>query len=221
MTADPTASVPPSQLPEVRSALADGARELGLALDEAQQAGMLRLLDLVLEWNAKFNLTAIRAPLDMVRKHLLDSLTVQPWLAGPFVTDVGTGAGFPGLPLAIANPAFRFTLVDSIQKKIRFVAHAAAELGLDNVEAVAVRAEAWRPEQRATTVVSRALAALPVFVAQAGHLCARNGRMLAMKGRRPDDEIAALPPGWRARVEKLAVPGLADERTLVILERTA
>lgn len=205
--------------PEARAALVDGARELGVALDDAQVDRLLALLDLVTEWNAKFNLTAIREPLDMVRKHLLDSLTVQPYVEGPFVTDVGTGAGFPGLPLAIVNPQLRFALIDSIQKKIRFVQHAATSLGLDNVQAVATRAENWHPEQRAATVVSRALAALPTFVAQAGHLCARNGRLLAMKGRHPAEEIAALPRGWRHRVETLRVPGLADERTLVILER--
>lgn len=205
--------------PEARAALVDGARELGVVLDDAQVEKLLALLDLVTEWNAKFNLTAIREPLDMVRKHLLDSLTVQPYVTGPFVTDVGTGAGFPGLPLAIVNPALRFTLIDSIQKKIRFVEHAAGALRLDNVEAIAIRAENWHPEQRAATVVSRALAALPTFVAQAGHLCARHGRLLAMKGRHPADEIAALPRGWKHRVEALRVPGLADERTLVILER--
>ena len=133
--------------------------------------------------------------------------------------DVGTGAGFPGLPLAIVNPQLRFTLFDSIQKKIRFVEHAATALGLDNVRAIAVRAEAHRPEQRATTVVSRALSALPAFVEYAGHLCTKQGRLLAMKGRHPIDEIAALPRGWRHRVERLHVPGLDDERTLVILER--
>lgn len=157
----------------------------------------------------------------MVRKHLLDSLTVHPYLDGAFVTDVGTGAGFPGLPLAIVDPARRFTLLDSTTKKIRFVEHAVAALGLDNVTPVVTRAEAYHPGQRATTVVSRALAALPLFVAQAGHLCARNGRLLAMKGRLPADEIAALPRGWQHRVERLRVPGLDDERTLVILERAA
>lgn len=205
--------------PEARAALVDGARELGLALDDAQVGKLLALLDLVTEWNAKFNLTAIRDPLDMVRKHLLDSLTVQPYVEGPFVVDVGTGAGFPGLPLAIVNPRLRFTLLDSIQKKIRFVQHAATALELANVEAIATRAESWHPQQRASTVVSRALAALPTFVEQAGHLCARHGRLLAMKGRHPVDEIAALPRGWMHRVEVLRVPGLGDERTLVILQR--
>lgn len=183
---------------------------------------LLGLLDLVAEWNERFNLTAIREPLDMVRKHLLDSLTVHPWVRGPFVVDVGTGAGFPGLPLAIVNPAHRFTLLDSTGKKIRFVEHAARALGLDHVTAVTTRAEHFRPEQRSQTVVARALAAVPTFVEQAGHLCAREGRLLAMKGRNPAEELAQLPRGWRvAAVERLHVPGLDDERHLAILEREA
>ncbi|MFO0335963.1 MAG: 16S rRNA (guanine(527)-N(7))-methyltransferase RsmG [Pseudomonadota bacterium] len=205
-----------------RTVLTAGLAELRLSLDAAQVDRLLALLDLVAEWNAKFNLTAIREPLDMVRKHVLDSLTVQPWIAGPFVADVGTGAGFPGLPLAIANPTLRFTLIDSIAKKVRFVEHAARTLGLDNVQALPVRAENHRPAQRATSVVSRALAAVPTFVEQAGHLCARNGRLLAMKGRDPAEELRDLPRGWRvAGVEQLRVPGLDDQRHLVILERDA
>lgn len=212
----------PATAEELRATLVAGTRELGLAPDEAQLDRLLALVALVGEWNAKFNLTAIRDPLDMVRKHLLDSLTVQPWIRGPFVADVGTGAGFPGLPLAIVNPGLRFTLIDSTQKKIRFVEHAAKELGLDNVTAVAVRAESYVPAQRAQTVVSRALAAVPLFVEQAGHLCAKQGRLLAMKGRDPADELVKLPRGWRATsVGKLRVPGLPDERHLVILEREA
>jgi 16S rRNA (guanine527-N7)-methyltransferase len=207
---------------ELRDTLVAGARELGLALDDAQVDRLLALVALVGEWNAKFNLTAIREPLDMVRKHLLDSFTVQPWVRGPFVTDVGTGAGFPGLPLAIVNPELRFTLIDSTQKKIRFVEHAAKELGLANVTAVAVRAESYEPAQRSQSVVSRALAAVPLFVQQAGHLCAKQGRLLAMKGRDPAAELSKLPRGWRvASVEKLRVPGLPDARHLVVLERLA
>lgn len=208
--------------PELRDTLVTGARELGLALDATQTERLLALVALVVEWNAKINLTAIREPLDMVRKHLLDSLTVQPWIRGPFVIDVGTGAGFPGLPLAIVNPELRFTLLDSTQKKIRFVEHAARELGLANVTPVAARAEAHEPAQRAQSVVSRALAAVPLFVEQAGHLCAKQGRLLAMKGRDPAAELVKLPRGWRtASIEKLRVPGLPDERHLVILERDA
>jgi 16S rRNA (guanine527-N7)-methyltransferase len=205
-----------------RDVLRAGADELGLALDPVQLDQLLGLLDLVREWNERMNLTAIVEPLAMVRKHLLDSLTVQPWIRGPFVTDVGTGAGFPGLPLAIVNPALRFTLLDSVGKKVRFVAHAARALGLDEVEAVCARAEDFTPLQRSTTVVSRALARLPVFVAQAGHLCARDGQLLAMKGRDPSDELTDLPRGWRVQaVEPLHVPGLADERHLVIVGHEA
>ncbi len=201
-----------------RDVLRSGADELGLALDPVQLDQLLGLLDLVCEWNERMNLTAIVEPLAMVRKHLLDSLTVQPWIVGPFVTDVGTGAGFPGLPLAIVNPTLRFTLLDSTAKKVRFVEHAARALGLDEVEAVCARAENFTPLQRSTTVVSRALAKLPVFVTQAGHLCSKNGWLLAMKGREPAEELAGLPRGWHARgVEQLHVPGLDDARHLVIV----
>ena len=205
-----------------RAVLAAGAATLGLALDGAQLDQLLGLLELLAEWSQKMNLTAITEPLPMVRKHLLDSLTVQPWLKGPFVTDVGTGAGFPGLPLAVLNPGMRFTLIDSTAKKIRFVEHAARTLGLGQVTAVCERAENYHPVQHASTVVSRALGAVPDFIRVAGHLCARSGRLLAMKGREPSAELASLPPGWRARaVERLRVPDLADERHLVILERAA
>ena len=202
-----------------RARLIAGATTLGLALDAAQVEKLLALLDLVAEWNQKFNLTAIREPLGMVDKHLLDSLTVQPYIKGPFITDVGTGAGFPGLPLAIVNPALRFTLLDSTGKKIRFVEHVVEALGLAQVSAVCTRSENFRPQQRATTVISRALGPVNTFIAQAGHLCAKAGRLLAMKGKDPAAELTALPVGWRlAGVERLAVPGLPDERHLVILE---
>ena len=203
-----------------RNTLTAGAGELGLALDSVQVDQLLGLLDLLSTWNAKFNLTAIKEPIAMVEKHLLDSLSVQPWIRGPRVTDVGTGAGFPGLPLAIVNPALRFTLLDATGKKIRFVAHAARALGLDHVEAICARAENFRPAEGSATVVSRALAALPAFVAAAGHLCAPGGALLAMKGRDPGAELADLPRGWRVRaIERLRVPGLDAERHLVILER--
>ena len=202
-----------------RARLTAGAATLGLALEAAQVKKLLALLDLVAEWNQKFNLTAITEPLGMVDKHLLDSLTVQPFIKGPFITDVGTGAGFPGLPLAIVNPTLRFTLLDSTGKKVRFVEHVIETLGLGQVSAVCTRAENFRPQQRATTVIARALGPVNTFVAQAGHLCAKAGRLLAMKGKDPAAELAALPFGWRlAGVERLHVPGLPDERHLVILE---
>jgi 16S rRNA (guanine527-N7)-methyltransferase len=208
--------------PECRAVLVDGVRELGLALDDAQVDKLLALLDELEVANAQFNLTAIRAPLDMVRKHLLDSLTVQPYLVGPLIADIGTGAGFPGLPLAIVNPAFKFTLVESVGKKARFVAATAAKLGLTNVVVVQARAEQHPPRNRCHTVIARALSGLPEFVLHAGGWCASDGRMLAMKGRLPTDEMAALPAGWRvAAVHRLHVPGLDDERHLVEICRTA
>ncbi|MBS0394683.1 MAG: 16S rRNA (guanine(527)-N(7))-methyltransferase RsmG [Proteobacteria bacterium] len=203
-----------------RAILLAGLGELGLAADAAQVEQLLALTALVREANETMNLTAIVEPVAMVRKHLLDSLTVQPWLAGPWVIDVGTGAGFPGLPLAILNPGFRFTLIDSTAKKARFVERAAETLGLGHVRVVCERAESYAPASRAQTVVSRALATVSEFVRVAGHLCARDGRLLAMKGRDPAAELAPPPRGWRvAAVERLKVPGLDDARHLVVLTR--
>jgi 16S rRNA (guanine527-N7)-methyltransferase len=201
-----------------RARLAAGADTLGLALDAVQLDQLLGLLDLLVEWNQRMNLTAIVEPAAMVDKHLLDSLTVARFVAGPFVTDVGTGAGFPGLPLAIVNPDLRFTLLDSTGKKIRFVEHAARALGLDHVTAICARSENFKPQQRSTSVVARALGPVATFVGQAGHLCAKAGQLLAMKGKDPTAELAELPRGWQvAAVERLVVPGLPDERHLVIL----
>ena len=205
-----------------RQVLAAGLGELGLALDAAQLDRLLALADLVREWNEKFNLTAITEPIAMVRKHLLDSLTVQPWIEGPSLTDVGSGAGFPGLPLAIANPGLRVTLLDSTAKKVRFLEHATRALGLDRVTATCARAESFRPRERSQTVVSRALGSVAEFVRVAGHLCARSGQLLAMKGKDPSPELAELPRGWRvASIERLKVPGLDDARHLLILRPAA
>ena len=205
-----------------RDVLSAGLEELDLTVDPVQLDQLLALLDLVREWNEKFNLTGITEPIAMVRKHLLDSLTVQPWIGGSFVIDVGSGAGFPGLPLAVVNPALRFTLLDSTGKKVRFLEHATHALGLDHVTAICARAENFRPAQRAQTVVSRALASVAEFIRVAGHLCARSGHLLAMKGKDPADELERLPRGWRvAGIERLKVPGLDDARHLVIVRPQA
>ncbi len=196
------------------------AAQMAIALSPEQAAKLLTLLDLLAEWNQRMNLTAIRDRTEMIRKHLLDSLSVQPFIQGPIVIDVGTGAGFPGLPLAVINPELRFVLLDSTAKKLAFVSHAAEVLALGNVEVVHGRAEKYEPSSRAATVITRAFGALRLIVEQAGGLVARSGRMLAMKGRVPTEEIDNLPHAWRVTaVEPLRVPGLDGERHLVVLER--
>jgi len=206
---------------ELAAALESGGAALGLPLAATQRDQLLRLLDELQDWNARFNLTAIRDPRDMVVKHLLDSLSVQPWLRGGRIADVGTGAGFPGLPLAIANPERHFTLIESTGKKARFVAHAAAVLGLSNVEVVNLRAEAYRPRRPFDTVLCLEVGKFGDFVRVAGHLCAPGGRLLAMKGQHPAAELGPLAKGWTlVGVHPLAVPGLDAARHVVELARS-
>jgi 16S rRNA (guanine527-N7)-methyltransferase len=198
--------------------LAAGAREIGLELDAAAVESLLSLVDELELGNSQFNLTAIRDRPGMLRKHVLDSLSLQPYLRGARVADIGTGAGYPGLPLAVVNPRTRFTLVEATGKKARFVEQTLERLSLSNVQVVGSRAENYRPFELFDTVVARALASLSDFVAYAGHLCAPDGRLLAMKGKRPDEEISALPKSFRVlAVHRLKVPGLDDERHLVEL----
>jgi len=198
--------------------LASGARDLGIELDAIRTETLLKLVDELERGNAQFNLTAIRDRPGMLRKHVLDSLSLQPYLRGARLADVGTGAGFPGLVLAIVNPERRFTLIEATGKKARFVEQTAARLRLSNVSVVNSRSESYRPFELFDTVVARALSSLADFVAYAGHLCAPGGRLLAMKGKRPDEEISALPRAFRVlAVHRLRVPGLPDERHLVEL----
>jgi 16S rRNA (guanine527-N7)-methyltransferase len=210
-------SVPATRESE-QELLTAGARDIGITLDERHAQALLCLVDELELGNAQFNLTAIRDRPGMLRKHVLDSLTLQPFLQGTRVADIGTGAGFPGLPLAIVNPQRRFTLVEATGKKARFVLQTAGRLNCGNVEVEHARAESYRPFELFDTVLARALSSLADFVAYAGHLCAPGGRLLAMKGRHPDEELAALPKHFRVlAVHRLRVPGLDDERHLVEL----
>jgi 16S rRNA (guanine527-N7)-methyltransferase len=202
-----------------REKLAEGAKELGIELDGTRAESLLTLVDELEQGNKQFNLTAIRDRPGMLTKHVLDSLSIQPYLRGERLADVGTGAGFPGLALAILNPQRRFTLIEATGKKARFVEQTALRLGLANVLIVNSRAEAYRPFELFDTVFARALSSLADFVAYAGHLCAPDGRLLAMKGKRPDEEISGLPRSFRVlAVHRLSVPGLTD-RHLVELVR--
>jgi len=199
------------------------ARQLGVELDATQAAALCRLLDELAHWNRSFNLTAITERREMLTHHLLDSLSILPFLKGERVLDIGTGAGFPGLPLAIAAPQRRFVLLDSNGKKIRFVAHAVRTLGLRNVEAVHARAEARggaAVQGPFDTVVARACAPLPELLRLAESHCAAGTRLLAMKGRRQAEERQGLPAHWQIEAEHdLQVPGLDGERHVVMLQR--
>jgi 16S rRNA (guanine527-N7)-methyltransferase len=201
-----------------RELLTAGASEIGLSLEKAQVDALLRLVDELERANSEFNLTAIRDRPGMLRKHVLDSLSLHPYLRGTRVADIGTGAGFPGLPLAVVNPARRFALIEATGKKARFAAQAALKLGCGNVEVVHTRAESYRPFELFDTVTARALSSLQDFVAYAGHLCAPEGRLLAMKGKRPEEELGAVPKTFRVlAVHRLKLPGLDDERHVVEL----
>ncbi len=199
------------------AALIHDAAALGVALTGHDALRLLHLLEELARWNRRFNLTAIKDHGVMITHHLLDSLSVHRYLYGTRVADVGTGAGFPGLPLALANPDRRFTLIDSNGKKNRFVAHAVHTLGLVNVEALQTRVETLRPDAPFDTVVARAFAALPTLLADVAALCGPHTRVLAMKGKWPKGEIDALPPGWQVESIPLRVPGLNEDRCLIVL----
>ncbi|MGJ4730321.1 16S rRNA (guanine(527)-N(7))-methyltransferase RsmG [Luteimonas sp. SDU101] len=192
-----------------------------LALDRALASPLLDYLALLQRWNATYNLTAIRDPRQMVTLHLLDSLAMHPHLDGlDNLADLGTGPGLPGIPLALARPDLQVTLVESSGKKARFLREAVRALRLGNARVAESRAEALDEPGAYAAITARALATLPDILAVGGHLPRPGGRLLAMKGVRPDEEIAALPAGWRLQaVHPLQVPGLAAERHLVVVER--
>ena len=200
--------------------LARGLADLGLEVGAEARTRMLDHLRLVSKWNKVHNLTAVRDTGQMVVLHLLDSLSLLAHLEGVRrVIDVGTGPGFPGVPIAIARPQVAVTLLDSSHKKCAFLQQARTELGLANTEIVCARVEDHRPDERFDTVVSRAFAELSDFVVQAKHLAAPGARFLAMKGVYPFDEIARVPDSHRvAQVLELKVPSLDAKRHLVVLE---
>jgi 16S rRNA (guanine527-N7)-methyltransferase len=218
MTTAPLAAVAGASASDLSDRLSRGATQLGLALDGTAHERLLHLIALLARWNRAYNLTAVRDPLEMVSKHLLDSLGVAPFLFGESVLDLGTGAGLPGLPLAIIEPQRRFWLLDSNQKKLRFVRQAVLELRLDNVETVHARMETYRPGRNFSTIVSRAVAAADLLGAAHRDLLARPGRLLLMKGRDLGDvaRMQDLPDG-SVHVHPLRIPFLDVERHLIEL----
>lgn len=204
--------------------LLEGLDKLGCGLPEERKRLATHLLQYVLfldKWNHVHNLTAVRKPEEMVTKHVLDSLTLLPVLMGKNHADVGSGAGLPGIPLAIARPDWRVTLIESNQKKAAFLIQACIELALKNVQVVCERVERFFPTEKFDTVISRAFSDLSTFVASAGHLCAdkANGRMIAMKGRFPDAELMQLPEHYEVeKVLRVMVPGLRAARHLIVIK---
>jgi len=196
-----------------------GMAELELAAQPGSLESLLDYLELLTRWNGAYNLTSVRVPEQMVTHHLLDSLAVAPFVRGERVADVGTGAGLPGIPLAVLAPERNVTLIDSNGKKTRFLREAVRTLGLTNVRIEAARVEDVRGEF--DTVTARAFASLGDMLAAAGHLLARDGILLALKGQLQRDEILAVPTGFVVTdVHALRVPGLAAARHAVIIKRT-
>ena len=203
--------------PIIEARLSQGCATLGLTPTPEQQARLVAFLGLLVRWNQAYNLTAVRDPLEMVAKHLLDSLAIAPFLFGETVLDVGTGAGLPGLPLAILAPERRFWLLDGNNKKVRFVRQAVLELGLMNVEPVQARIEAYRPGRKFSTIVSRAVAAEAVLPVLAADLCDRPGRLLLMKGRSDEASDERAWASLNPIVHRLTVPFLDAPRHLIEL----
>jgi len=203
----------------ITSKLEQGLQALGIAEPDQHLAAFTQFLTTLHKWNQAYNLTAVRDVEEMVARHILDSCSLRPWLVGKNILDVGTGAGLPGIPLAILEPERHFTLLDSNGKKTRFVTHVAAEIGLDNVEVVQARAEEFLATQKFDTVMCRAFSSLQDFVGQCAAHLQSGGRLLAMKGKRPDAELAALPAEWEIEVVKISVPTISADRHIAILHR--
>lgn len=208
---------------QLRSQLLSGAEQMDIQVSEEQANLLLTYLDLLVKWNKTYNLTAVREPVQMVSRHLLDSLSIFPHIHGKNILDVGSGAGLPGIPLAIMSPETHFTLLDSNGKKTRFMMHVVRTLGLSNVTVEQRRVESWTPESLFDVITSRAFSSLDEMVKITEHLLANQGQWLAMKGLYPEDEVVALQQSVPGVIVKdaavLSVPGSEGSRHLVMLIR--
>jgi 16S rRNA (guanine527-N7)-methyltransferase len=199
-----------------RKILISGIASLNLTVTDHQVEQLLDFIKLIEKWNKAYNLTAIRDREEMARLHILDSLAILPHIIGKRVIDIGTGAGLPGIPLAIFLPEISFTLLDSNAKKTRFVQQVVLELKLKNVEIVHSRVENHHPEQAYDAVLTRAFASLPEIVKLTAHLQAKDGMLLAMKGQNLDTELAQITA--KKSVISVSVPGADVERNLVRIQ---
>jgi len=209
------------QAPDLAERLNQGSQALQVPLTEEDRFKLARFIALIGKWNQVYNLTAVRDAAHMVSVHLLDSLAVVPHIAGPELLDVGSGAGLPGIPIAVARPEIHVTLLDSSHKKAAFLRQAVAELHLRNASVVCERVESWRPPGRFDCIISRAYAEMAEFVASSRHLLSPDGFFAAMKGLYPFEEIDRLPANFRlSEVIRLEVPHLTAERHLVLIKAT-
>jgi len=201
---------------DLAAQLQKGLQSLNLQLSNEQQLTLIAFIELLKKWNRVYNLTAVHDLHQMLKRHILDSLSIAPYLKGVRVVDIGAGAGLPGIPLAIANPDFQFVLIDSNRKKTRFMQQAKTELRLDNVEIVCSRAEDFHANELFDSVISRALSSLSQMTLWVSHLCAADGVMLAMKGTYPDAEVSELAKSFEIKaVHKINYWGLDADRYLV------
>ena len=208
--------------PQHAQELSTGARQLGIELSDTQHGQLLAYLALLIKWNKAYNLTAVRNPDEMVSRHLLDSLSVIPFIEDGRWLDVGSGGGMPGIPLAIMYPQMSVSLLDSNGKKTRFQTQVKLELKLENLQVIHSRAEAYQPEVPFTGIISRAFSSLEDFTGWTRHMGDTDTRWLAMKGLHPADELVALPADFYLdSAQALTVPGCQGQRHLLILRRTA
>jgi 16S rRNA (guanine527-N7)-methyltransferase len=201
---------------DCRKILVSGIASLNLKVTDQQVDQLLSFIKLIEKWNKAYNLTAIRDREEMARLHILDSLTIVPHIEGKRIIDIGTGAGLPGIPLAICLPEVGFTLLDSNAKKTRFVQQVVLELKLKNVEVLHSRVENYHPEQTYDAVLTRAFASLPDIVKLTAHLLSKEGVLLAMKGQSLDAELAEITA--KKSVISVSVPGTDVERCLVRIQ---
>ena len=198
--------------------LACGLTTLGLETASRQRRKLLDFLHLLEKWNRVYNLTAVRDLQTMVTHHILDSVAVAPFVTGPRVLDVASGAGLPGIPLALVLESLHISLLDSSDKRACFLRQAVMELGLGNVDVVCERVETFRPDQPFDTLVTRAFASISSALLASGHLCARGGRIVLMKGVYPRRELANVPQGYVVQeVQSLLVPGLEAARHVAVI----
>ncbi|UNH30786.1 16S rRNA (guanine(527)-N(7))-methyltransferase RsmG [Moellerella wisconsensis] len=193
--------------------------QAGIELTEPQKQQLISYVEMLHKWNKAYNLTSVRAPEQMIIRHILDSIVVNEHLDGERFIDVGTGPGLPGVPLAIIRPESHFVLLDSLGKRVRFLRQVQHELGLNNIEPIQSRVEEYQPEIKFDGVISRAFASLTDMLHWCAHLPQTNGRFYALKGAIPEDEIALLPDNYPInRVMELKVPELDEQRHLVIID---